>query len=68
MLRSLSTLKIDCYDHGGSRIYFEDGHSRELVADTYRESDRELIYNAIRASLESDPRAPDPRHAEEPRP
>lgn len=49
--RSLATLKISRYDHGGGRIYFDDGEHRELVADAYGEADRELIYTAIRASL-----------------
>ena len=49
--RTENTLKIARYEHGGSRIYFEDGDSRELVADTYQKQDREIIFEAIRDTV-----------------
>ncbi len=49
--RSINTLQIARYDHGGGRIYFEDGSFRELIADTYDEDWREFLYNAIRSRL-----------------
>jgi len=39
------------YEHGGARIWFDDGVSRELVADTYQKEDREVVFEALRATL-----------------
>jgi hypothetical protein len=50
-LRTSENLRIARYEHGGARIYFENGRDRELVADTYQLEDRELVYEAIKASL-----------------
>lgn len=35
--------RINRYDHGGGRMWIEDGESRHLVADTYQEGDREFF-------------------------
>jgi hypothetical protein len=34
------------FDHGGGRMYVESGSSRKLVADTFKEGDREFHYTA----------------------
>lgn len=52
-VRTAKTLKIFRYEHGGSRIYFEDdAGNRELVADTYQVEDRDVIFNALHTALE----------------
>jgi hypothetical protein len=38
--------QIARYSHGGARIYREDGACRDLVADAYREGDREFLFAA----------------------
>jgi hypothetical protein len=54
-IRNEKTLKIDRYNHGGARIYFEDGDDLELVADTYQETDREIIFEVIKATVAAQP-------------
>ena len=34
---------INRYEHGGGRMFVDDGKNRDLVADTYNEGDREFI-------------------------
>lgn len=47
----MKTLKRTVYDHGGSRIWFEDEKgNRELVADTYGQPFTDIIFEAIKAS------------------
>lgn len=48
-------LKINNYHHGGSRVYFEGKHTRELICDTYGDIEnphdmelREKIHEVIR--------------------
>src|SRR5688500_12350284 len=36
--------KLIRYDHGGGRLYREDGKDRDLLADFYDEDNRELYY------------------------
>lgn len=31
------------YEHGGGRMFVDDGKNRDLIADTYNEGDREFI-------------------------
>lgn len=42
--------KLIEYDHGGGRLYFEDGSERDLIADFYGEGHyRDFIMKLIRA-------------------
>ena len=34
---------INRYEHGGGRMFVDDGKNRDLVADTYNKGDREFI-------------------------
>lgn len=34
---------INRYEHGGGRMFVDDGKNRDLIADTYNEGDREFI-------------------------
>ena len=34
---------INRYEHGGGRMFVDDGKNRDLVAETYNEGDREFI-------------------------
>ena len=36
-------ITINRYEHGGGRMFVEDGKNRDLIADTYNEGDREFI-------------------------
>lgn len=37
------TVTINRYEHGGGRMFVDDGKNRDLIADTYNEGDREFI-------------------------
>ncbi len=36
-------ITINRYEHGGGRMFVDDGKNRDLIADTYNEGDREFI-------------------------
>jgi len=36
-------LTLNRYEHGGGRMFVDDGKNRDLIADTYNEGDREFI-------------------------
>lgn len=36
-------LTINRYEHGGGRMFVDDGKNRDLIADTYNAGDREFI-------------------------
>jgi hypothetical protein len=39
--------KITRYEHGGGRMYYEDGAHRHLIADFYDEATREYILGLL---------------------
>jgi hypothetical protein len=36
-------ITVSRYEHGGGRMFVDDGKNRDLIADTYNEGDREFI-------------------------